>query len=1178
MALADFQGIRGERTESLTGDRSMDAHRLRQLVIKDDLTELYNRRYFKERLREEKKRGDLQGLPFSLLILDVDCFKEVNDNFGHLAGDKVLIQLARIIGESVREIDISCRYAGDEFVVILPGAAEKETEVVVRRIVTNLNAFRWAERAGIDLPKLTCSVGFCCYPEDARELSQLIKRADRALILAKKQGKDRWLRWSASCPDGLDDPGTAPPNQTLEIVGRIRERERMMRAIEQVRNGTGCTVVVGGELGVGKTRLIQYAIMRAEHSGFQPLLIYCFKETAEIPYFPLRDIMSYLEGAFKENLYSSLSEIGLEHSQELSRFYPSVAGKGRSAIASTDRMPGPTEDYLLFEAFLRLFSRLSRIMPMMIVVENVQWADSATRKLLDYLIRAIARERIFLALLVRTGGETSSMPIGNGDWNGRRDAPIRIQLGNLSREESHLLIEELMKKTDLPLDLLDAIYQRSAGNPLFVEEMVRYLKREGRIPTDPATGQKDLSVSGSIMEILKGQADSIPEDRRGVLSMASVIGTEFSFDLLMLLSLKNEGYLLDVIDEAVKQGVLQTIPHPSEDRYAFVNPLFRQVLYEGINKRRRRNLHREIGRFIEKYYFDRIEDLYGDLAFHFQRSGNILKAVEYTIKAGDRAARLFANQDAIRFFDQALAMMEPAEGEILTERGLRLQLLEKKGEILDLIGEYDQAESVYGELLRCLVSEEWSKESQARIVGKLGVILDKKGDTAAAIRKLQSGLELTIRGDGECRARLLGSLADIYLREGKMDAAIDCCTEGLRCLSHGKRSVVGAQIYMTFGGAYLEKGDVKRGKYYMRRGIDIFDSIGEIKGLGRAYLSMGTLYYARGNYEKAREYYRKSMDLASKTGNVTVLMSSYNNLGMVERVHGNFRSAVKNWEEGLAIAEKIDHRRYIAFLKNNLGNAMRELGDYSIGLSHLTDSLALFRDLGSASDVRRVNRGLAILHLRLGNLEHAEKAIIANDPPLDEKVESGDRLMDIDVYGRVCKEKGHYEEAEALLVRAVEGYRRGNDPEDLAVGLLHAVELYIEWGKTDKAIPLLEEGEKLSRKIQSRKGLAVAGYLRGCALLGRDRNPAQAAVPILKKALREFTSIKLPYFRMLTHRALGRAYEKMGRPEESSREYRASLEIVQSLKKRILDRDLLQAFERHPLVAEISSKASGRAS
>jgi diguanylate cyclase (GGDEF)-like protein len=1182
MNLADFQGDPGVEAEGIPTDRSMDVHALRQLVIKDDLTELYNRRYFQERLREEKRRGDLQGLPFSLLILDIDHFKEVNDNFGHVTGDKVLVQVARILGESVREIDITCRYAGDEFVVILPGAGEEETEGVIRRLVQNLNAFPWSERTGIDLPKLTCSVGCAIYPDDSRELAQLIRRADQALYWAKKKGRDGWVRWSPRHVEAMAGAPAPATGGTLEMVGRNREREQIVRIIEEVRGGAGAAVLGEGEIGVGKSRLVRHASLRLEHAGFAILQIVGFRETAQIPYLPLREVMDYLGEAYPDALGEVLASLEAPHRLELERFFPSIArngsggnGQGNGSGGGSAEASTGGDRYQLAEAFLRLFVRLSRIRPLAIVVDNLQWVDDATRRLLGYLSRGISRERVLLIGLRRTGSGPETDFSESGEEAAGEDPVRRIVLDNLSREESDRLVEGLTGRDDLSEEFLGSLYRQTAGNPLFLEEIVKYLRREGGPGAARAPGGEQVTVPGTVTEMLRRQADAIPEDRRAILAMASVIGVEFGFDLLMLLSLKNEGYLLDVIDEAVRQGILKETTHPREVRYAFVNPLFQQVLYESINRRRRRNLHRQVGMFLEKYFLDRLEELYGDLAWHYQKGGDLWKALEYTIRAGEQAEALYANEEAIGYYDRAIEIIAGSRDGGRQER-LHLELLERKGRICEIIGEFDRALEAFSEVERGLAGDPSARVDRARILERIGVVLDKAGDRQAAVLRLEEGLEVAGSADGETRARLLNALARIRLREGEFDRSIRGGEEALRCLPRDSQTTVAAQVHMTLGCNHLEKGAGKKAEYYMKRGIEISESAGDRNGLARIYLSMGTLYYNRGSYERADAYFRKSLDIAGEIGNLTLVIAGQNNIGMIARVRGSLKTAVRCWEEALEQAEKIDHHRYIAFLKCNLGNVYRELGEFSMALGRLTECLSMFEALKSRIDIARAHRGLAILYLQLGDPERAA-SIIRTDRSDGGEPDSVEKLRDLYMHGWVLRDQGRHDEALPLLRRALEGYREVGDPEDLTEALLNLAELHVRTGDYDAAAACLDEAEALAGQVRSRKFSALCLLHRASLRIARDDDP-EAALPDLRRALRSFRLLDLPYFRMTAYHALGRVFRDLGREREARRAFRSGAEIVHYLKQRIFEKALLERFEALPVVVETLGGASSKGS
>lgn len=159
-----------------------------RMAITDSLTGLYVRRYFNDRLDEELGRSARQGLKFSFLMLDIDDFKKINDTYGHLVGDVVLKDIGGIIKENIREIDLACRYGGEEFAAMLPETSKEGAFVVAERIRKRVEGHIF--RAYDERLKLTVSLGVASYPDDSSNQSGLIDAADNALYKGKRSGKN----------------------------------------------------------------------------------------------------------------------------------------------------------------------------------------------------------------------------------------------------------------------------------------------------------------------------------------------------------------------------------------------------------------------------------------------------------------------------------------------------------------------------------------------------------------------------------------------------------------------------------------------------------------------------------------------------------------------------------------------------------------------------------------------------------------------------------------------------------------------------------------------------------------------------------------------------------------------------------------------------------------------------
>jgi two-component system cell cycle response regulator len=167
---------------------------IERLAITDGLTGLFNHRHFQERLSQEFNRLERFSEPISLLIIDIDNFKKINDTYGHPVGDTVLKDVANIVRKTIRNIDIPARYGGEEFTVILLGTQARGAMNMAERL--RKAVMNTAFSAGENIFKVTVSTGISTYPHGIRRKEELIERADKALYHAKRTGRNRSVSWS----------------------------------------------------------------------------------------------------------------------------------------------------------------------------------------------------------------------------------------------------------------------------------------------------------------------------------------------------------------------------------------------------------------------------------------------------------------------------------------------------------------------------------------------------------------------------------------------------------------------------------------------------------------------------------------------------------------------------------------------------------------------------------------------------------------------------------------------------------------------------------------------------------------------------------------------------------------------------------------------------------------------
>lgn len=169
------------------------AERLKNLVVRDDLTSLFNLRFFNRTLENEHSRAVRFGREYSLIFVDLDGLKEVNNRFGHLVGGRVLQQVGDFIGQKIRGIDVPARVGGDEFVIICPETPKMSARLVAERIRQGIEELNSQENGPPQ--EITVSMGVASYPDDGDTPEQVLDRADRALFEAKARGKNRVCCW-----------------------------------------------------------------------------------------------------------------------------------------------------------------------------------------------------------------------------------------------------------------------------------------------------------------------------------------------------------------------------------------------------------------------------------------------------------------------------------------------------------------------------------------------------------------------------------------------------------------------------------------------------------------------------------------------------------------------------------------------------------------------------------------------------------------------------------------------------------------------------------------------------------------------------------------------------------------------------------------------------------------------
>ncbi len=465
-----------------------------------------------------------------------------------------------------------------------------------------------------------------------------------------------------SAPPQVAAPSPANPLDRLAagvFVGREREVEELRRGLDDALSGRGRLLLLVGEPGIGKTRTASELCTYARLRGAQVLTGRCYEGEGAPAYWPwVQAIRSYVAECDSGALRSEMGPGAADIAQMVSEVHAKVPGLTVPPAIEPDQAR-----FRLFDSITTFLKSASRRQPLVLLLDDLHWADKASLLMMQFLARDLAGARL-LAL-----GTYRDVELG-------RQHPLAQMLAELAREQvgARVLLRGLgepevaryieMTAGSTPSEaLVAAVFRETEGNPFFLSEVVRLLVADGRLQDNADTSSWTVAIPQSVREVVGRRLDRLSEECNRVLTSAAVIGREFGLDALERVTQIDGDHLLELIEEAEAARVIEEVRGERTliGRYSFSHALIRETLYDELSTTRRVRLHKQIGETLEALYADNIEPHLAELAYHFGEAaagGEVEKAIDYARRAGDRAISLVAWEEAAAHYERALLALE----------------------------------------------------------------------------------------------------------------------------------------------------------------------------------------------------------------------------------------------------------------------------------------------------------------------------------------------------------------------------------------------------------------------------------------------------------------------------------------------------------------------------------------
>jgi adenylate cyclase len=816
-------------------------------------------------------------------------------------------------------------------------------------------------------------------------------------------------------------------------------------------DGQGRVIFITGGPGRGKTALLD-AFARQAMEMHPDLLVAGGKCNAYSgvgdPYLPFRDVMAMLTGDVEgrwdagaiagehaRRLWAAFSlvvQVVLDHGPDLLDVFVSGTtvlslalatgqdnalwfSKLREHVKRKATSKKDVDQGQLFQQITTMLRSLAKDRPLLLIVDDIQWADTATISLLFHLGRRLAdaESRILIACAYRPEEVASSLagerhPLSKVLSEFKRTyGDVWVDLSRVVEKEERRFVDALLdaEPNRLAGGFRTALFERTRGHPLFTVELLRAMQDRGDLIKDPngvwiEGPTLDWEVLPARVEaVIKERIDRLDPELQEILAIASVEGEVFTAQVVAQVRNLPERSLLRQLSgdlerrhRLVKEQEEIETGRRRMSRYRFVHVLFQDYLYKRLSQGELRLLHGDVAAALEKLYEGQLDEMAVQLAHHFHKAGEYGRAFHYFSLAGERAARLYASGEAITHYTRAIQFAERIRPDVVS----LAKLHRGRGLASETLGEFERARADHEAALQIAGAD---GERQNELVEWRALIdlgkLWRSRDYNKARDCFEAALELARRTDDPAvLANSLNWMGNWYANNEQPLRAVEYHREALKFVEQlGDRRELAITLDLL-GIANLLGGDFNTSVHYYDRAIALFRELDDLPRLatslmGRASLSTMLIMLesvSATTSSDATSDFVEALRIAGEIDSAPDEAWAYWSSGLLHTMHGHFGRAYKDIQDGLRIASEIGHREFVVANRFALGIWYAELFAPDQARRQLEDALTQAKDLHSATMIHLVSGALAEAYLMLDDHKSARdclETVITPETPMD---------------------------------------------------------------------------------------------------------------------------------------------------------------------------------------------------
>jgi len=708
------------------------------------------------------------------------------------------------------------------------------------------------------------------------------------------------------------------------IVGRNRELQRLSELLNQTANEKYPRIVtIFGPHGIGKTRLLREFSKSTEYRTTTSRCI----ENAMTAYSAMKGLVTQLANITQDDS----EDVALAKLNDILSDYSQSAIILKLIGFFSDKKYEDISGQIALKALADLFTRAASKQPLILLVDDLHFADEGSLVSLTYLAMAIESSPIFILCAARdeqfSGKDTFCQNLPNYQ---------KITLRPIGIEDSSEMLQNLMPGAEIPDKLVNLVIEQSQGNPHYIEEIIRDLIERKLIIKDEKghfeiKDTTNIAVPPTLEGIIQARIDRLSLNERILLQEAAVQGKEFWEEPIHLLE--------KTADSSGFEGTPAPIPMRLKNlvhkefvglktnsrisqcvEFAFLHSFTHDVIYGSIPGKQKRLYHSIIADWLSKIAERNPQALYGLIGFHYERSGNTSKASESYIQAAEYSRNAYDLSNSIMLYRNALRLITIDD---------TTEIRKTMAELLVLTGGFNEAITILQAI----------KTHDVHILTLLGQAEEGKGDYDKAIELYNSAKDGTTTmlpsTQSILRGKIVNGLVTIYIRRGENDKAIQGASKVLSTLDNFSTTVFAevepltAQAHLLSGIAHYQKGLASQASEHYKRAHALYQALGDFTGLGKALNNLGNLELQEQNLQSAEKYYKQALEVAQKTGNLRERSNILNNIALVSRERYQFENAIKVQNEVIKIGQRMGDKWGIAASLINLALTYIDIGSSS---------------------------------------------------------------------------------------------------------------------------------------------------------------------------------------------------------------------------------------------------------